>query len=165
MLSMTACCGQRRVQSGQETEVPSEEQNFSVSNAQEGQADIGENNILIAYFTCLDNTDATLDEIVKGGEPYGSLGDPLENADVDAIASASLTLMYGEAQGNVETMAQMIGSVTGGALFYIKHGSPDGPHRLGKWCLARISRRLSDEHDRKWWRKCLNLLFFLGWQY
>lgn len=40
------------------------------------------------------------------------MGDSLENADVDAIASASITMMDDEAQGNVETMAQMIESVT-----------------------------------------------------
>lgn len=58
-----------------------------------------------------------LDEIVQGGVPYGSLGNSLENADVDTIASASITLMDSEVQENVETMVQMIKSVIGGDLF------------------------------------------------
>ena len=114
MLSVTACSGQEN------SEPSSAEQNSSATASLESQTDTGENNILIAYFTRLDNTDATLDEIVQGGGPYGSLGDSLEDADVDAIASASITMMDGEAQGNVETMAQMIESVTGGDLFSIQ---------------------------------------------
>ncbi len=124
MLSLAACSGQESIQSGQETSVSSEVQNPPVSQAQENQTDsnndAGEANILIAYFTRLDNTDATLDEIVQGGGPYGSLGDSLEDADVDAIASASITMIDGEAQGNVETMAQMIALVTDGDLFSIQ---------------------------------------------
>lgn len=61
-----------------------------------------------------------MDEIVQGGGPYGYLGDSLEDADVDAIASASITVIDGETHGNVETMAQMIESVTGGCLFSIQ---------------------------------------------
>ena len=76
--------------------------------------------ILIAYFTRLDNTDATLDEIIQGGGPYGSLGDSFESADVDAIASASITVVDGQAQGNVETMAQIIQNTVGGDLFSIQ---------------------------------------------
>lgn len=116
MICMAAC-------SGQGTDVPSEGQTSSIVPSQESQTisgSMGEPNILIAYFTRLDNTDATLEEIIQGGGPYGSLGDSLEDADVDAIASASITIMDGEAQGNVETMAQMIGSVTGGELFSIQ---------------------------------------------
>lgn len=84
------------------------------NNAQESDS------ILIAYFTRLDNTDATLDEIIQGGGPYGSLGDSFESADVDAIASASITVVDGHAQGNVETMAQMIQNTVGGDLFSIQ---------------------------------------------
>lgn len=61
-----------------------------------------------------------MDEIVQGGEPYGSLGDSLEDTDVDAVTSTSITMMDGEAHGNVETMAQMIEAVTGGYLFSIQ---------------------------------------------
>ena len=84
------------------------------NNAQESDS------ILIAYFTRLDNTDATLDEIIQGGGPYGSLGDSFESAGVDAIASASITVVDGHAQGNVETMAQMIQNTVGGDLFSIQ---------------------------------------------
>lgn len=80
----------------------------------------GDTNILIAYFTRLDNTEGSLEEIILGGGPYGSLGDSLEDADVDAIASASITLTVGQTQGNVETMAQMIAAATGGQLFSIQ---------------------------------------------
>lgn len=117
ILSVTACSGPENSPSLQQTDSPSAEQSLSAAVSQGGQTDTGENNILIAYFTRLDNTDATLDEIVQGGGPYGSLGASLEDADMDAIASASITMMDGEAQGNVETMAQMIESVTGGDLF------------------------------------------------
>lgn len=79
-----------------------------------------QSDILIAYFTRLDNTEATLDEIIQGGGPYGSLGNAFENAQVDAIASASITVVDGQAQGNVETMAQMIQSTVGGDLFSIQ---------------------------------------------
>lgn len=120
MLSVTACSGQESTQSAQQADPPAAEQNPSAAAPQESQAGNGEQNILIAYFTRLDNTDATLDEIVQGGGPYGSLGDSFESADVDAIASASITVMDGEAQGNVETMAQMIASATGGDLFSIQ---------------------------------------------
>lgn len=84
------------------------------NNAQESDS------ILIAYFTRPDNTDATLDEIIQGGGPYGSLGDSFESADVDAIVSASITVVDGHAQGNVETMAQMIQNTVGGDLFSIQ---------------------------------------------
>lgn len=120
MLSVTACSGQESTQSAQQADPPAAEQSPSADTLQESQTGTGEQNILIAYFTRLDNTDATLDEIVQGGGPYGSLGDSLEDADVDAIASASITMMDGEAQGNVETMAQMIAAVTGGDLFSIQ---------------------------------------------
>lgn len=120
ILSITACSGQENSPSLQQTELSSAEQRPSAAASQGSQTNTGENNILIAYFTRLENTDATLDEIVQGGGPYGSLGNSLEDADVDAVASASITMMDGETQGNVETMAQMIASVTGGALFSIQ---------------------------------------------
>lgn len=80
----------------------------------------GNHRVLIAYFTRLDNTDATSDEIIQGGGPCGSLGGSLEDADVDAIASASITVMGDQVQGNVETMAQMIQNTVGGDLFSIR---------------------------------------------
>lgn len=93
----------------------------SQSNSVENSAQESDSHhILIAYFTRLDNTEAILDEIIQGGGPYGSLGDSFEGADVDAIASASITVVDGHAQGNVQTMAQMIQNTVGGDLFSIQ---------------------------------------------
>ena len=75
---------------------------------------------LIAYFTRLDNTAATPDEIVQGGGPYGPVGDSLASADVDALSSASITMLDGQVQGNVQTLAQYIAAATGGELFSIQ---------------------------------------------
>lgn len=76
--------------------------------------------ILIVYFTRLDNTEASLDEIIRGGGPYGAIGDSLENADVDAITSASITMLEDGAHGNVQTLAEMIQKAIGGDLFSIR---------------------------------------------
>lgn len=90
------------------------------SISSENVTDLNDANILIAYFTRLDNTDADLDEIIQGGGPYGNLGESFEDADVDAITSASITVMNDQAQGNVETLAQMIHESVGGTLFSIQ---------------------------------------------
>ena len=99
-----------------------------------GQAEnkIKSGNILIAYFTRMDNTNATLDELVQGGGPYGSLGDSFDEADLDAVSSASIAVVDGEAQGNVKTMAKMIQNKTGGELFSIQvaQGYPTGYDEL-----------------------------------
>lgn len=125
LLSLAACAKQNAstsestpppsasAASGSQTE-PVPEDDAGESDGEEGSR------ILIAYFTRLDNTDATLEEILQGGGPYGSLGSSLEDADVDAIASASITLVDDEARGNVETLAQMIQSATDGELFSIQ---------------------------------------------
>lgn len=76
--------------------------------------------ILIAYFTRLDNTDADVDEIIQGGGPYGFVGNSLEDADIDALSSASIAIIDGQPQGNVETLAEMIQEITGGDLFSIR---------------------------------------------
>ena len=76
--------------------------------------------ILIAYFTRLDNTDAEIDEILQGGGPYGSLGTSLEDADLDAVASASIQVIDGEVQGTTEVVARMIQENIGGDLFSIQ---------------------------------------------
>ncbi len=129
MLSLAACSGQRGPEQNEVQNTPSqtsqapvqeESQNTESSGASQGEASEHQPSILIAYFTRLDNTDATLDEIVQGGGPYGPLGDSFADADIDAIASASITLTDGEAHGNVETMARMIASVTGGEMFSIQ---------------------------------------------
>ncbi len=123
MLLLAACSGQNEPGSSQSLfQEPNEQnsqtsENSSVAPLESTGAD---QNILIAYFTRLDNTDATLDEIIQGGGPYGSLGDSFESADVDAIVSASITVVNGQAQGNVETMAQMIQNTVGGDLFSIQ---------------------------------------------
>ena len=76
--------------------------------------------ILSAFALMLSMAACSGQENLQGGDPYGALGDSLENADVDAIVYASITMMDGKAQGNVETMAKMIESVTGGDLFSIQ---------------------------------------------
>lgn len=80
----------------------------------------GEHKILIAYFTRLDNTDDDIDTIIQGGGPYGSLGDSLEGADIDAISSASIQPKDDEVYGNTETLARMIQNHLGGDLFSIQ---------------------------------------------
>lgn len=85
-----------------------------------GTASVSDNKILIAYFTRLDNTSADLDEIIRGGGPYGSLGSSFANADVDAVASASIVVKGNEVKGNTQTIAEMICNLTGGDLFSIK---------------------------------------------
>ena len=77
-------------------------------------------NILIAYFTRLDNTDASLEEILQGGGPYGPIGTSLEDADMDAITSASIQVIDGEIQGSTEAVARMIQEYTGGDLFSVQ---------------------------------------------
>lgn len=80
----------------------------------------GEHKILIAYFTRLDNTDGGIDTIIQGGGPYGTLGDSLEGADIDAISSASIQLDGSEVYGNTEMLARMIQKYSGGDLFSIQ---------------------------------------------
>ena len=123
MLLLAACSGQNEPGSSQSLFQESNEQNSQTSENSSVaplESTGADQNILIAYFTRLDNTDATLDEIIQGGGPYGSLGDSFESADVDAIVSASITVVNGQAQGNVETMAQMIQNTVGGDLFSIQ---------------------------------------------
>lgn len=76
--------------------------------------------ILIAYFTRLDNTDGEIDDIIRGGGPYGEIGDSLEDADMDAISSASITIYNDQIQGNTQIIAQMIQENVGGDLFSIR---------------------------------------------
>lgn len=114
LFAVSACAAQNA--STQGTGNPSEGQGADPEHT----ADLDDANILIAYFTRLDNTDAELDEIIRGGGPYGPLGDSFENADVDAITSASITVINDHAQGNVETLAQMIQESVGGTLFPIQ---------------------------------------------
>ncbi len=80
----------------------------------------GGHNILLAYFTRLDNTDGGIDTIIQGGGPYGSLDDSLEGADIDAISSASIQLEGSEVYGNTETLARMLQKHLGGDLFSIQ---------------------------------------------
>ena len=114
LAAITACTPQSL--SPQDTGNSSGGQSISSENV----TDLNDANILIAYFTRLDNTDADLDEIIQGGGPYGNLGESFEDADVDAITSASITVMNDQAQGNVETLAQMIHESVGGTLFSIQ---------------------------------------------
>lgn len=61
-----------------------------------------------------------MEEILQGGGPYGSLGDSLEGADMDAVSSASIQRIDGEVQGSTEAAARMIQENVGGDLFSIQ---------------------------------------------
>lgn len=101
-----------------QTSLPSEESGPSDDESREAKEHSPK--ILIAYFTRLDNTEAELEEILQGGGPYGPLGSSLEDADLDAVASASIQLIEGEVQGSTEAVARMIQEQTGGELFSIR---------------------------------------------
>lgn len=77
-------------------------------------------NILIVYFTRLDNTKADLDTIVQGGGPYGEIGNSYAEANMDAISSASITVRNDEVLGNTQAVAEMIQQLTGGDMFSIR---------------------------------------------
>ncbi|WP_314723508.1 flavodoxin [Enterocloster bolteae] len=121
-----SACGTSAYQQKTTENIQSEPENTEAAGAAAGAAaetaeetaDAPE--ILIAYFTRLDNTDAELEEILQGGGPYGSLGDSLEGADMDAVSSASIQLIDGEVQGSTEALARMIRENTGGDLFSIQ---------------------------------------------
>lgn len=116
---ITACGGQQDSNDTvSETETNGSMTEETVSNETDRQQ--GEERILIAYFTRLDNTDAEIDDIIRGGGPYGALGDSLEDADMDAISSASITVRDEQIQGNTQTIAQMIQENVGGDLFSIR---------------------------------------------
>ncbi len=120
-LSMSACSSQSREQAPEQTQKPEINQSDDMVSAGTEEPETMEGDkILIAYFTRLDNTDASLDEIIQGGGPYGSVGTSLEDADVDALSSASITIRDGETQGNIQALAEMIQEVVGGNLFSIK---------------------------------------------
>jgi flavodoxin len=118
-LLMTACGGQEKQDLSSDVRI-SEQQS---TNKNSGTNDLQNKKILIAYFSRLENTDTGLDEIVQGGGPYGSLGSSWKDADIDALSSASITVVDGQAQGNVQTIAQMIQNTVGGELFAIKTNS------------------------------------------
>lgn len=118
-LLMTACGGQEKQDLSSGVRI-SEQQSTDKNN---GTNDLQNKKILIAYFSRLENTDTGLDEIVQGGGPYGSLGSSWKDADIDALSSASITVVDGQAQGNVQTIAQMIQNTVGGELFAIKTNS------------------------------------------
>lgn len=95
-------------------------ENTAVSQEESGENQQGQHKILVAYFTRLDNTDADVDLVIQGGGPYGEIGDSLEDADLDAIASASITIRDDAAHGNTQTVAEMIQEETSGDLFSIQ---------------------------------------------
>lgn len=125
---LLAACGTSMVSQNAENEIQTETTSQEaggaapVENSNDGisESKSGETKILIAYFTRLDNTDNGIDEILQGGGPYGSLGDSLESADIDAISSASIQFRDGEIHGNTETLARMIQKYLGGDLFSIQ---------------------------------------------
>lgn len=120
-LSMSACSSQSGERVPEQTQEPEINQSDDmVLTGTEDPKTMEGDKILVAYFTRLDNTDASLDEIIQGGGPYGSVGTSLEDADVDALSSASITIRGGRTQGNVEALAEMIQEIVGGDLFSIK---------------------------------------------
>lgn len=125
LAALTACAGQAvspetLPETSAETAGQAASSETSAEGSGEQETQSGEQKILIAYFTRLDNTAADVDAIIQGGGPYGSLGNSLEEADMDAVSSASITQIDGEVQGNVEAMARMIAEKTGGDLFSIQ---------------------------------------------
>lgn len=101
MVFLFTACG--KADSGQDIPVSDTQENGQItdnkveSNAAEGGlAEADEGKILIVYFTAA------------------------ENSGVDAIASASYTMIGGEAVGRVRAVADMIQEQTGGELFSIQ---------------------------------------------
>lgn len=91
-------------------------------DAEASQTEQSDSKILVAYFTRLPNTESgdNLDAVVQGGGPYGLIGDNFENADMDAISSASITVTDEGVKGNTQTVAEWIAEYTGGNLFSIE---------------------------------------------
>lgn len=114
VLSLTACAGnkandrteesQSQNSSSDSTEAATEENSVPDSAISEQETQSGEaeaagsagNGIVIAYFTAG------------------------ENSDVDAVSSASVTTVNGEAKGRLRAVADMIQEGTGGELFSIQ---------------------------------------------
>ena len=124
---LLGACGTSEFSTNTESEIQTETYNTADETDLEKTAgdelmeeESDETKILIAYFTRLDNTDEEIDEILLGGGPYGSLGDSLEGADMDAISSASIQVAEGEIYGNTETFARMIQKSLRGDLFSIQ---------------------------------------------
>jgi len=90
LLSFTACAAEENPQTEATTEPAASTQE------QAGQQSTSDAKILIAYFTAA------------------------ENSDVDAVSSASVVTVNGEAKGCVQAVAEMIQEGTGGDLFSIQ---------------------------------------------
>ena len=90
LLSFAACAAQENPQTESTTEPAASAQE------QAGEQQASDAKILIAYFTAA------------------------ENSDVDAVSSASVVTVNGEAKGCVQAVAEMIQEGTGGDLFSIQ---------------------------------------------
>lgn len=90
LLSFAACAAEETPKTENATEPAASTQE------QAGQQSAGDAKILIAYFTAA------------------------ENSDVDAVSSASVVTVNGEAKGCVQAVAEMIQEGTGGDLFSIQ---------------------------------------------
>ena len=75
----------------------SAENNFQSESNENHTGENGDTNILIAYFTAA------------------------ENSGVDAVSSASYSMVNGEALGRLRAIANMIQTKTGGELFPVPH--------------------------------------------
>lgn len=109
MLGLTACGAANDADNTNNSSAQAESGQAVESSAQESQ-DNGENST-----ESVDNT-----ETAGTGKVLIAYFAVAENSDVDAISSASVTEVNGEAKGLVRTVAEDIQAITGGDLFSIE---------------------------------------------
>lgn len=90
----------------------------SIENNKKEQVVIKNNkNVLIAYFTRLDNTETEdIGDIFAGGGPYGSI----DSSDIDSLSSASIQTDHDKYLGNTERVANTINNFVNGTTFSIQ---------------------------------------------
>lgn len=115
LLSFAACAAEETPETENATEPAASTQE------QAGQQSASDAKILIAYFTAA------------------------ENSDVDAVSSASVVTVNGEAKGCVQAVAEMIQEGTGGDLFSIQTEF-DYPGNIG--ALIEYADREQARNDR-----------------
>lgn len=94
--NLTACGNSRQAETLPAVEAEENDRQDTVPETEDNLENTSGGRILIAYFAVADNS------------------------DVDAISSASVTVVNGEAKGLVQTVAEDIQAVTGGDLFSIE---------------------------------------------
>lgn len=124
--------------SASSSESPTQSSSSEVQLSEEGTAQTGDSNILIAYFTWADNTVVEDEEaaIESALDHYSNMGD---NGDysVDAVASASVV-----APGNAAQLANWIQQEVGGDLHSIVVEDPYPS--IYDDCLERASQEKAD---------------------